>query len=74
MDASALQVGRQMVARGERPLYHVRPCPDGRWIVHEAPWLTVHATSRSEALNGARSVIVAWLEVDPDTFDVETTE
>ena len=74
MDASALQVGRLMVARGERPLYHVRPCPDDRWVIHEAPWLTVRAASRSEALVGARSVIVAWLEVDPEAFDVEPTE
>jgi hypothetical protein len=74
MDASALRVGRQMVARGERPLYHVRPCPDGLWVIHEAPWLTLHAGSRSEALIGARSVIVAWLEVAPDAFDVEPTE
>jgi hypothetical protein len=59
-----------MIARGELPAYRIT-APEGRWYVIEAPWLELTATSRQETLNGARRAIVAWLEVDPDAFDVE---
>jgi hypothetical protein len=60
-----------MVSRGERPLYRLRQ-KDGRWTIDAMSWLTVEAGGRSEAMGAARSAIAECLEVDPDSFDVET--
>ena len=69
--AAALQASRQMIARGERPMYRLR-AQDGRWAVDALPWVTVSAIGRREALDVARAGIAAWLEVAPDAFDVES--
>jgi hypothetical protein len=67
--AAALQAGRQMIARGERPMYRLR-AEDGRWAVDALPWVTVTAAGRQEALDAARAAIGRWLEVAPDAFDL----
>jgi hypothetical protein len=69
--ASALQAGRQMVSRGQRPMYRLR-AEDERWTVDAMAWLTVTATSRHEALDAARAAIAEWLEVPPQSFDLGT--
>ena len=70
--AAALQASRRMIARGERPAYRLTTAQDGRWRVDALPWLSVTATGRREAMDEARVVIAEWLDVRPDTFDVET--
>lgn len=68
---AALQAGRRLIARGERPLYRLRAAQDGDWTVGGYPWLSVAATGCREALTEARAVIAEWLEVPPEAFDVE---
>ena len=53
--------------------YRVRLVAD-RWVVDALPWLGVDATSRSEAIHAARSVIAAWLGVAPHAFAVDGDE
>jgi hypothetical protein len=67
---AALQAGRQMIARGQRPLYRLR-AQDGRWTVDGMSWLTVTAASRTEAVNVARAAIAEWLDVPRQSFDIE---
>jgi hypothetical protein len=67
--AAALQAGRQMIARGERPLYRLR-AQDGGWTVEGLPWVTVTTTGRREALAAARAGIAEWLNVPPEAFDL----
>ena len=57
--------------RGDRPAYRVTTAQDGRWTVDAMPWVSVAAVNRREALDEARAAIAAWLEVEPDAFDVE---
>jgi hypothetical protein len=61
-----------MIARGDRPAYRVTTAEDGRWRVETLPWVPVTATSRREALDEARAAIADWLDVRPDSFDVES--
>jgi hypothetical protein len=70
IEASALQASRRMVARGERPAYRLRMVQDGRWTVSEAPWLSLDATDRREALAEAIQAISEWLDCDPAAFDI----
>jgi hypothetical protein len=65
------QASRRMIARGDRPGYRITPAQDGRWHVDALPWLPVSVASRREALDAARTAIAEWLDVLPDTFDVE---
>jgi hypothetical protein len=63
---------RRMIARRERPGYRVAETGDGVTVhVVELPWLGQIVADRSEAVRKAREAIAAWLEVDPDSFDVE---
>lgn len=61
-----------MIARGDRPAYRVTAAEDGRWRVDTLPWVSLTATGRREALDEARAAIAAWLQVEPDAFDVES--
>jgi hypothetical protein len=70
--AAAHQASRRMIARGDRPAYRLRADQDGRWRVDTLPWVSVTATGRREALDEARAAIAEWLEMPPDSFDVET--
>jgi hypothetical protein len=63
-----------MIARGERPCYRVIPVQDGSWTVDALPWLVVMAARRRGAMDEARAAIADWLEVGPDSFDVDTGE
>ena len=70
--AAAHQASRRMIARGDWPPYRVTTAQDGRWRVDTLPWVPpLSATSRREALEAAREAIATWLEVEPDSFDVE---
>ena len=70
-EAAALQGAIRAIARGERPLYRVSAAQDGSWAVEWCPWLPTSSGSRSEALAAARAAIAEWLDVPPDSFDVE---
>ena len=61
----------QTIARGEKPLYRVRLTAAETWEVEWCPWLSIDATSRSDALAAARRALVAWLECAPDAVEVE---
>jgi len=61
-----------MIARRERPGYRVAETGDGATVhIDELPWLGRISADRSDAIRTAREAIAAWLEVDPDSFDVE---
>jgi hypothetical protein len=61
-----------MIARRERPGYRVAETGDGATVhIVELPWLGQIAADRSDAIRAAREAIASWLEVDPDSFDVE---
>ena len=61
-----------MIARRERPGYRIAETGDGVTVhIVELPWLGQIVADRSEAVRKAREAIGAWLEVDPDSFDVE---
>ena len=68
--AAALRASRQMIARGERPLYRLQ-VQHGYWTVDGMSWLAVIAAGRREALDSARSAIAAWLDAPAEGFDVE---
>lgn len=68
---AALQAGRRMVARGERPMYRLQAAQGGRWTVDALPWVSVVATGRRAALDAARAAIAEWLDVPPEAFHVE---
>ncbi len=71
--AAEKQGALRMIASGERPpVYRVRMAPDGRWSIEWTPWLPIEASNRDEALEAARAAIAAWLEVEPDRFEVES--
>jgi hypothetical protein len=38
------------------------------------PWLAVDAAGRRDALERARTAISGWLDVPPDSFDLEIAE
>jgi hypothetical protein len=69
--ASALQVARRMIARGDRPGYRLVAAQDGSWAVDGLPGVTVAADIKRTALTAARAVIAGVLEVDPESFDLE---
>ena len=60
-----------MISRGDRPGYRLMPAQDGRWYVDALPWLSVTVARRPEALDEARAAVAAWLDVDPDSFELE---
>lgn len=69
--AAAIQGGNRMISRGERPSYTVRLGEGDRWTIVGLPWIVLAATSRRGASEAARAAIAAFLEVDPERFDVE---
>jgi hypothetical protein len=73
-EAAALRAGRRAIARGERPVYRLAAADDDAWRVDGATWLSVTAAGRRNALAEGRRIIAAWLDVTPDTFDVEISE
>jgi hypothetical protein len=68
----AWAASRRMIARGERPGYHVAETGDGETIhVVELPWLGRIAVDRPSAIRKARQAIAEWLGVDLEAFDIE---
>ncbi len=67
----ARQAAIRTIARGERPVYRAMQAEDGRWYVLGYPWLSIDARERRSALEAPRAALAAWLDVVPDTFDVE---
>ena len=69
---AAWPAARRMIARKDRPCYRVAETGDGVTVhIIELPWIAPIASSRRSAIDRAREAIAAWLDVQPDTFDVE---
>lgn len=69
---AAWSAARRMVARKDRPCYRVADTGDGATIhIIELPWIAPIEATRRDALARAREAIAGWLDVKPDTFDVE---
>jgi hypothetical protein len=69
---AAWSASRRMIARKERPCYRVTETGDGVTVhVIELPWIAPIAATRQRAIPAAREAIASWLDVQPDTFDVE---
>lgn len=69
---AALQGVQRMIAPREHPVYRLRAAPDGSWTVDGyggSPWSWGVAATHWP--RHGRS-IADWLDVTPDTFDVET--
>jgi hypothetical protein len=69
----AIQAGRQMIARGERPLYRAKWRWEGPAVdveVWELPGIHLFVPSRAEVAAGARALIARELDVPADSFDV----
>lgn len=62
------------IARGERPVFRLGQDHAGRWVLLWTPWIVLTSSDRRAALEEARRAVAFWLEVDPDTFDVEVEE
>jgi len=69
--AAAHRASRRMIARGDRPTYHVTFARSGSRTVVEFEWLHLEAQGRRDALAAAHSAIAAWLDVSPDAFDLD---
>jgi hypothetical protein len=71
---ATIEAGRRRVARGERPVYHVR------WrsseigavdiTIEELPIIHLFVPDLSSVLDGARILIARTLMVDPTSVDV----
>ena len=68
----AVDAGRCMVSRGERPAYRPQPVLDGSWGVSGLPGRGSAATGWRAALDAMQAAISAVLDVDPEAFDLET--
>jgi hypothetical protein len=69
---AAWSAARRMIARKDRPCYRVAETGDGATVhVIELPWIAPIEATRRSALDRTREAIAAWLDVQPDTFDVE---
>lgn len=69
---AAWSASRRMIARKERPSYRIADTGDGHTVyVIELPWLPPVTARSSTAIEAGRRAIAEWLEVSPDTFDVE---
>ncbi len=69
----ATQASRRMISRGERPLYRPRLEAAGEVVVVRIPELELvtEAPSRSGVAAASREAIATWLDVSPDSFDIE---
>lgn len=55
--ATALQAGRRMIARGDRPANRLATNLDGRWHVDALPWVVLTSMVRRVAVDEARAGI-----------------
>ena len=69
---------RVRIARGERPVYHVRwtTSPDGVLdvTIRELPLIHLFVPDERGVADGARGLIARTLAVDPASFDLVTDE
>jgi hypothetical protein len=69
---AAWSASRRMIARKQRPCYRVAETGDGTTVhIIELPWIEPIDATRQTAIDRARDAIAAWLDVQPDSFDVE---
>jgi hypothetical protein len=69
---AAWSAARRMIARKDRPCYRVAGTGDGATVhIVELPWIVPIEASHQTGVERAREAIAAWLDVQPDTFDVE---
>ena len=69
---AAWSAARRMIARKDRPCYRVAETGDGITVhIIELPWIAPIEANRRSAIDRARAAIAAWLDVQPDMFDVE---
>jgi hypothetical protein len=70
----AIAACRKMIANADRPLFRLTvECDDGSWF-YRVPKLfgAIGEVRRRRDLEAdARALIALWLEVEPDTFDIE---
>lgn len=69
----AVLAGRQMIARGERPLYRATWRWDGTAVdveVRELPGVHIYVSGQADVAPGARVLIARQLDVPADSFDV----
>jgi hypothetical protein len=59
----SIQGAQRAIARGERPLYRLRPAEDGRRAIEGMSWVSVSAPTRDRALAAARAALAEMLEV-----------
>ena len=70
-ERAAYQASLRTIRRGERPVYRVMPREEG---AVERPRLRVAGRRRERPplrLDATRKAVAAWLNVEPDAFDVE---
>jgi hypothetical protein len=69
---AAWSAARRMIARKDRPCYRVAETGDGVTVhIVELPWIAPMEATRRTAIDRAREAIAAWLDVQPDAFEVE---
>lgn len=69
---AAWSAARRMIARDDRPCYRVTETGDGATVhIIELPWIAPIEATRRTAIDRAREAIAAWLDVQPEAFDVE---
>jgi hypothetical protein len=69
---AAWSAARRMIARKDRPCYRVAETGDGNTVhIVELPWIAPIKAGRREAIDRAREAIAAWLDIQPEAFDVE---
>jgi hypothetical protein len=62
-----------MIARGERPLFHIRASGSGPNIevrIKELPWLVRIAARPSHVQVIGRVLVAEWLDVEAAAFDL----
>ena len=69
--AAAILDAQRMVARGERPVYHVTTGEDGALAISELPWVVVPIVQARGAMDAARAAIAEALDILDGSFDLE---
>lgn len=69
----ARKASLEMIARGERPVFHPRVETDGDFFLVRIPELDIstQARHRGEVASMARDCIATWLGAPEGAFDVE---
>jgi hypothetical protein len=73
MLARSVAEARSLIARGERPVFHVTTEYDGAAVdvrIRELPAIHVYVPDSIGVADGARGLIARTLGLDPSSFDV----